>query len=120
MQRPHTPPRITATDATKGRWDASLLNAHRGWLARTAHTPLSLGCGKYGARGERGEGSFPTGSALPEGMEEHKKELLEHCTSQLHIAHGQDGQIVAIPDEVLQSEFVTTYWAGIYYFPLVA
>ena len=66
----------------------------------------------------RGGGSFPTGSALPEGMEEHKKNYyVEHCTSQLHIAHGQGGQIVTIPDEVLQSEFVTTYWAGIYYFP---
>ena len=45
----HTPPRITGTDATIGRWDASLLNAHRGWLARTLPYHWGVGNTEHGA-----------------------------------------------------------------------
>ena len=53
----HTPPRITGTDATIGRWDASLLNAHRGWLARTLPYHWGVGNTEHGA--SEGREVFP-------------------------------------------------------------
>ena len=87
-----------------------------GWRAHS----LIIGVWEIRSTGRARGGKFSHGISLAGRNGGAQKELQEHCTSQLHIAHGQDGQIVAIPDEVLQSEFVTTYWAGIYYFPLVS